>query len=180
MNSVLVTGAGGFLGTHIVKELLTTGHRVRAFARFQPSGDEGAEGYTGVDVVTGNLTERDVVERALAGIDVVVHLACTTVPQSSEDQRVYDIHSNVETTLLLLECAVGAGTKRFIFASSGGTVYGKPRALPIAEDHPTEPICSHGVMKLTIENGDDSTPHVEPLWARAGDQTAGVHRRARA
>lgn len=152
MTSVLVTGAAGFLGTHIVSGLVRAGHRVRAVDRFQPAGDQEAEVSLKADVVVGSLTERDVVERAVSDVDVVVHLACTTVPQSSEDQRVYDVHSNVETTLLLLECAVAAGVKRFVFASSGGTVYGRPRSLPIAEDHPTEPICSHGVMKLTIEN----------------------------
>jgi UDP-glucose 4-epimerase len=102
--------------------------------------------------VTGDLADRDVLERVLTEIEVIVHLACTTVPQSSEDGRVYDVHSNVETTLLLLDCAVAAGVSRFVFASSGGTVYGEPRWLPISENHPTEPICSHGVMKLTIEN----------------------------
>jgi UDP-glucose 4-epimerase len=104
------------------------------------------------EVVVADLADRDVLERALTEIEVVVHLACTTVPQSSEEGRIYDIHSNIETTLLLLDSAVSAGVCRFVFASSGGTVYGEPRKLPIPEEHPTEPVCSHGVMKLTIEN----------------------------
>jgi UDP-glucose 4-epimerase len=149
---VLVTGGSGFLGRHVVAGLRDARHRIRVLDRLSPSRDLTAQKCAAVDVIVADLADRDVLERALAGVEVVVHLACTTVPQSSEAERIYDVRSNIESTLLLLECAVEAGVRRFIFASSGGTVYGEPTKLPIPEDHPTEPICSHGVMKLAIEN----------------------------
>jgi UDP-glucose 4-epimerase len=148
MSKVLVTGGNGFLGRHIVPTLVAAGHVVRTIDRC-PSESIGR---LEIECMQGDLSEEATVKQALVGMEVVVHLACTTVPQSSEEQRIYDVHSNVEMALLLLECAVKSGVRRFIFASSGGTVYGEPRHLPISEDHPTNPICSHGVMKLAIEN----------------------------
>lgn len=149
MRRVLVTGGSGFLGQHIVPALVRGGHFVRVLDRFA-SAKEAAQ--CGSELCIGDLRDRDVLERALTAIDVIVHLACTTVPQTSEERRIDDVHSNIETTLLLLECAVRSGVRRFIFASSGGTVYGEPHILPIPEEHPAKPVCSHGVMKLAIEN----------------------------
>jgi UDP-glucose 4-epimerase len=148
MSSVVVTGGAGFLGWHISRALADAGHSVRVLDRFQPRGGLHSE----IEIVIGDVGDRDVLERVLNGADVVVHLACTTIPQTSEEDRIYDLRSNVEPALALLECACRAGVRRFVFASSGGTIYGQPRVVPIPEDHPLTPLCSHGVMKLTIEH----------------------------
>lgn len=148
MADVVVTGGAGFLGRHIVRAIAAAGHRVRVIDRLPPR--EGL--VPGIEFVAGDVGDRDVLERTLAGAAAVVHLACTTVPQTSEEDRAYDLRSNVEPALLLMECAHKAGVRRFVFASSGGTIYGEPQTVPIAEDHPLLPLCSHGVMKLAIES----------------------------
>lgn len=147
MARVVVTGGAGFLGRPIIRALSEAGVQVCVLDRLAPRAHFPAE----VEVVTGSVAERDVVERTLYGADAVVHLACTTVPQTSEEDRLHDLRSNVEPSLVLLDCAVAAGVRRFVFASSGGTVYGIPIRTPIGEDHPTRPANSHGAMKLAIE-----------------------------
>ncbi|MFH0813333.1 MAG: NAD-dependent epimerase/dehydratase family protein, partial [Pseudomonadota bacterium] len=81
----------------------------------------------------------------------IFHFIGTTLPKTSTDNPVYDIQSNVVSTLNMLELAAKAKIKKIIFASSGGTVYGVPQSIPISEDHPTNPTCSYGISKLTIE-----------------------------
>ena len=82
---------------------------------------------------------------------MVVHLVSATLPASSNDNPVYDVEANVVASLRLLEAARAARVRRILFISSGGTVYGPARRLPIDEDHPTEPACSYGIAKLAIE-----------------------------
>jgi len=89
--------------------------------------------------------------RALHGADFVFHLASTTLPSTSNDNISYDLESNVVATVQTLEAAVSASVRRVVFVSSGGTVYGIARQIPISETHPTDPICSHGIQKLSIE-----------------------------
>jgi len=88
---------------------------------------------------------------ALHGADFVFHLASTTLPSTSNDNISYDLESNVVATVQTLEAAVSAAVRRVVFVSSGGTVYGIARHIPISETHPTDPICSHGIQKLSIE-----------------------------
>jgi UDP-glucose 4-epimerase len=87
----------------------------------------------------------------LRDIDVVFHLISTTVPKTSNDDPAFDVMSNVVETINLLEKCVERGVKKVVFLSSGGTVYGAPDSLPVTEDHPTNPECSYGITKLTIE-----------------------------
>ena len=90
-------------------------------------------------------------QQALAGCDVLYHLISTTTPQISNDDPVGDVESNVISTINMLKEATKAGVKKIIFFSSGGTIYGVPQYTPIREEHPTEPICSYGIQKLTTE-----------------------------
>jgi UDP-glucose 4-epimerase len=88
---------------------------------------------------------------AVEGADIVMHLVSTTLPKGSNDDPVYDVQSNLVGTLQLLNVMVAKGVSRMIFISSGGTIYGNPRYLPVNEDHPTEPRVSYGITKLAIE-----------------------------
>jgi UDP-glucose 4-epimerase len=89
--------------------------------------------------------------KALHNADFVFHLASTTLPSTSNESISYDLESNLVATVKILEAAVSAGVRRLVFVSSGGTVYGIARQVPISETHPTDPICSHGIQKLSIE-----------------------------
>jgi UDP-glucose 4-epimerase len=144
----LITGGNGFIGTHLVDLLLENGHEVRVLDRY-PS--RFREALPNVEYLVGDLGNHGEMENAVKDVDWVFHLAYTTLPQTSNDDPVYDIRSNVvDTVQLLTECSK-AKVKKVIFISSGGTVYGIPQTTPIKENHPNEPICSYGITKLTIE-----------------------------
>lgn len=144
----LVIGGNGFIGCNLVEGLLRQGHVVRVFDRY-PSRYKAPN--PAVEYVVGDLGNHGEVREVVQGVDWVFHLAYTTLPQTSNDDPVYDIRSNVaDTVQLLQECRDGCA-KKVVFISSGGTIYGVPQQIPIAEDHPTEPICSYGITKLAIE-----------------------------
>ncbi len=144
----LVIGGNGFIGTNLVDKLVDAGHKVRVFDRY-PS--RYREPDPRVEYVTGDLGNHGEVHETVQAIDWVFHLAYTTLPQTSNDDPVYDIRSNVIDTVQLLEECKQSKVSKVVFISSGGTIYGVPQRVPIAENHPTEPICSYGVTKLAIE-----------------------------
>jgi len=104
-----------------------------------------------VEWITGDFLSTHDVIRAIDGGDVVFHLVSTTLPKSSNDDPIYDVQSNVVGALQLFNAMVVCKIPKIIFISSGGTVYGIPKYLPIDEQHPTEPLVSYGITKLTIE-----------------------------
>jgi len=89
--------------------------------------------------------------RYFTGFDALIHLACTTEPAISMESMVFDARTNIVPSLEIFQAALDAGIARIIFSSSGGTVYGDPKALPVAEDDEKNPVCSYGVSKLAIE-----------------------------
>ncbi|WP_319402156.1 NAD-dependent epimerase/dehydratase family protein [uncultured Anaeromusa sp.] len=142
----LILGGAGFLGSHLCDALTAAGYEITIFDR--PGASLAC--HSGLTVREGDfscLTEAQFAE-LLQGIDVVYHLVSTTVP--SNEDLLLDVQTNVMPTLRLLE-ACKKQAVRVVFFSSGGTVYGKPRCIPIGEEHGTNPICSYGVQKLAIE-----------------------------
>ena len=148
----LVLGGRGFIGSHLVDALLGAGHKVRCFDRPNVSILESDhQANSNFEIYEGDFTcEADIVA-AMSECDICYHLVSTTLPKSSNADPYFDVESNVLGTVRLLKTAVAAGIKKVIFISSGGTVYGRPVRLPIAETHPTEPVCSYGISKLAIE-----------------------------
>lgn len=136
------------MGTHLTARLLDDRHSVRVYSRgpgrFRPTSADA-------EFVEGELGNAGLVREAVAGMEVVYHFVSTTLPKTSNDDPIYDVRSNLVDTLVLLEACVEAGVRKVIFTSSGGTVYGPPRTVPIGEDHPTDPITSYGIVKLAIE-----------------------------
>ncbi|MBE7535306.1 MAG: NAD-dependent epimerase/dehydratase family protein [Anaerolineales bacterium] len=143
-----VIGGCGFIGSHLVDGLLVDGWQVIVFDRVM---ERYRAPLPGVEYILGELGNKGLLGTILRGVDVVFHLVSTTVPQSSNESPVFDIQSNLIDTIGLLDACVACGVKKVIFFSSGGTVYGIPRAVPVSEDHPTEPISSYGIVKLAIE-----------------------------
>ena len=144
----LVIGGNGFIGTALVDQLIGRGIKVRVFDRYPSRYKEPVDG---VEYVIGDFANHGEVSQAVQGIDWVFHLAYTTLPETSNEDPVYDVRSNVIDTIQLLQECCNAGVDKFVFVSSGGTIYGVPQHVPIKEEHPTEPICSYGITKLTIE-----------------------------
>lgn len=143
-----VIGGNGFIGTSLVDNLLAQGIEVRVFDRYPSRFREPLEE---VEYIIGDLGNHGELLDAVDGVDWVFHLAYTTLPETSNEDPGYDVRSNVIDTIQLLEECRNTKIKKFIFVSSGGTVYGVPESVPIREDHSTEPICSYGITKLTIE-----------------------------
>lgn len=145
-----ILGGGGFLGSHITDALISAGHQVTVFdlpeAQYLKYCDE-----KGANIITGNFLNIDSVRDAIADVDIIYYLISTTVPQTSNENPQFDIKTNVIGLINILDEARRLGTKKIIFTSSGGTVYGIPREVPIKETHSTNPICSYGIHKLTNE-----------------------------
>jgi len=146
---VLVLGGRGFLGTHLVDALLQGGASVRVFDR---PLREGESARAGVELFGGNFVDGSGLEAALAGVDLVYHLISTTVPSTSNADPIADVQNNLGGSLRLLQLMQAAQVKRIVYVSSGGTVYGNPSQLPVAETHPLQPVCSYGVVKLAVEH----------------------------
>ncbi|HEY9867923.1 MAG TPA: NAD-dependent epimerase/dehydratase family protein [Candidatus Obscuribacterales bacterium] len=144
----LVIGGNGFIGTNLVDVLRGAGHQVRVFDRYPSRFSEPRHD---VEYVVGDCGNHGEVHDVVQGMDWVFHLAYTTLPQTSNEDPIYDIRSNVVDTVQLLQQCRDLSVRKVVFISSGGTVYGVPQQIPIPENHPTNPICSYGITKLTIE-----------------------------
>lgn len=150
MQRTLVLGGGGFIGSHLVTALLAQGKNVRVLERPYRQRSSVLPAHAALEWQEGDFGNVQDIHRALEDVDTVFHLVSTTQPQSSNDDPAFDVESNLVATLRLLDQLRGKRT-RLIFVSSGGTVYGTPQHTPIPETHPTEPSCSYGIVKLTIE-----------------------------
>jgi UDP-glucose 4-epimerase len=148
---ILVLGGGGFMGSHLCDALLHAGHQVRVFEYPGIKPLISPELMTSLEWIQGDFTNPAQVDMALQNCDVIYHLVSTTLPKSSNENPSYDIQSNVVSTLNLLESIRRHGIRKIIFLSSGGAIYGIPKEIPIKETHPTDPITSYGIGKLTIE-----------------------------
>jgi UDP-glucose 4-epimerase len=148
---IAIFGGGGFIGSAIVNRLLKDSHELRIFERPRVEPFRRFSDSERVEWLRGDLMSVHDVSSAIDGVDVVLHLASTTLPKSSNDDMVYDIQSNLVPTLQMLGAMVAKRVRKIVFISSGGTVYGNPVYLPIDEKHPTEPRVSYGITKLAIE-----------------------------
>jgi UDP-glucose 4-epimerase len=144
----LVTGGGGYIGSHTVRELIDTGHEVRVL-------DDLSKGHRaaiprGVVLVEGDLGDPAVLREALAGVDAVLHFAgLLSVGESVREPGKY-YFVNVIKGLRLLEAMLSAGVSRLIFSSTCA-VYGMPVRVPMDEDHPQDPINPYGATKRAFE-----------------------------
>lgn len=145
---ILILGGNGFIGYNLTKFLLEKNQSIIVYTR---SINSYRPELKGVEYVYDDFSNTALLKQSLKGIDFVYHLISTSVPSTSNKNPIADIHDNVINTINLLEICVEMGVKKVIFTSSGGTIYGIPNTLPIAENHPTNPICSYGITKLSIE-----------------------------
>jgi nucleoside-diphosphate-sugar epimerase len=140
---LLLTGAAGGLGRELVPRLRAGGFRVRAL-------DLSADGVDADEVVTGSVTDVDVVDAALAGVDAVVHLAGMSKERAWPDV----LHANVHGTWVLLDACVRAGVGKVAFASSNHAVglTTRPEGPPLAADTPFRPDSYYGWSKTAGES----------------------------
>jgi UDP-glucose 4-epimerase len=146
-----VFGAKGFIGRHIVRRLASVGRPVIAFGRHFPADYQTTIGFP---VETRDIDFGDVVgtQAKMQDVSIVVQLINSSSPSLGNVHLSADFKSNVAPHIKFIESCAFSGIKKFLFLSSGGTVYGNPDYLPIDEKHPTRPINSYGLTKLVIEN----------------------------
>lgn len=146
---VLLIGGCGFIGSHIADCLLAAGISVRVLDKrpeaFRPPLDR-------VEYVLGDIQDTSLLSESAENMDAIVHLASTTVPTTANLDPVADVTGNLISMLRLLEALRGRPLRKFVFLSSGGTVYGVPDCVPIPEEHALRPINSYGITKVAIEN----------------------------
>ncbi len=147
----LVFGGCGFIGSHLVDHLILNGYSVKVFDKTKVNTNNIQQHLNSIELVRGDFANKEDLKLAIGDTDYIFHLIGTTVPQSATQNPIYDLESNVVSTINMLEIAKTAGIKKIIFASSGGTIYGIPRQNPISEEHETHPICAYGISKLVIE-----------------------------
>lgn len=144
---IVLIGGNGFIGRSILRNLDVPGNRrVVVFDRSCCNTT-----LNNVEYISGDLHDKDALDAVIEEGDCVIHLGCTSVPVSSNFSIGHDATSNLLTTINLLDVCAQKRIGKFIFASSGGGIYGKPQYIPIDEVHPTEPLSIYGVHKLTIE-----------------------------
>jgi UDP-glucose 4-epimerase len=148
---VAVCGGGGFIGSAVVDRLLEDQHELRILERPRVEPHRLFSQTEKVEWLAGDLMNIHDAESAIEGVDAVVHLVSTTIPETSSDDPIFDIDSNLVASVQLLKLMVARKVPRMVFISSGGTVYGKPAYIPIDEKHPTEPRVPYGITKLAIE-----------------------------
>lgn len=147
---ILVTGGAGFIGSHLVDAFLDAGHDVAVIDDLSSGSREqvpaGARFHL-ADVRSEEAARIVADEKP----ELLCHHAAQMNVRLSVDDPAFDADVNILGLLRVLEAARRAGTRRTIFASSGGTVYGDVETVPTPEEHPTVPMCPYGVSKLTGE-----------------------------
>ena len=152
---VLVTGAGGFIGSHLVESLVRRGASVRAFVHYNSRNFwgwlENSSLVDEVEVISGDIRDMDSVRQAVRGTHVVFHLAALIgIPYSYVSPLAY-IRTNVEGTYNILESARDLGLERVVHTSTS-EVYGTAMEVPIKEAHPLQPQSPYSASKISADN----------------------------
>ena len=183
----LVTGAGGFIGSHLVERLVRDGARVRALCRYNSRNEHGAldwlspEVVSEVDVQLGELRDMESVMRAVEGVEVVFHLgAQIAIPYSYVNARDY-FETNVLGTLNVAQAALAHGVERVVQTSTS-EVYGTAQTVPITEEHPLEAQSPYAASKIGADKLMDSfhRSHGLPVVVLRPFNTYGPRQSARA
>ena len=159
-SSVLVTGAGGFIGSHLVEELVKLGANVRAFIRYTSSGAKGNLRYTdfsedNLEIFMGDLKDPYACREAMKDVDYVFHLASViSIPYSYRNPREY-FENNVFFILNILQAAQELGTKAVIHTSTS-EVYGTAEKVPINESHPLKAQSPYSASKIAADKVAES------------------------
>jgi UDP-glucose 4-epimerase len=151
MNKLLVTGGAGFIGSHLVEALLAQGHRVSVLDNLYSGLREQVP--AGVPFLEADIRSEEAARWVREErFDVIFHQAAQMDVRKSVSEPVFDADVNILGSLNLLQAAVAAGTRRLVFASSGGAAYGEQESFPATEDHRLHPDSPYGITKMVIEH----------------------------
>jgi UDP-glucose 4-epimerase len=149
----LITGGAGFIGSHIIENLLAAKHQARVLDNFSTGKRENlafASGNSDLEIIEGDIRDSNTVASAMSGIDGVFHEAALVSVPKSVEQPDLDFAINVQGTFNVFDAARKAGVRRVVYASSAA-VYGNNDKFPLAEDYPLMPLSPYGLDKLYSE-----------------------------
>jgi UDP-glucose 4-epimerase len=149
MSMILVTGGAGYIGSHVIKELLLQGHQPIVYDNLQTGHRKAVKG---APLIEGDLADKEKVRETLNAypIDTVMHFAADCLVGESVKDPVKYFNNNVRKSLQLLELLDENNIKKFVFSSSAA-VYGEPEEIPITEKHPCIPTNPYGETKWIFE-----------------------------
>jgi nucleoside-diphosphate-sugar epimerase len=148
---ILVIGGAGFIGSHVVDQLVLSGHRVCVLDNFTTGRLDNLSKHSNrIEVISGDATEIETVRRACADIRTVFHLAAIPSVQRSIDDPVETQRSGEVATLVVAKAAREQGVRRIVFSSSS-SVYGRPLVVPITEASPIRPLSPYAASKAACE-----------------------------
>src|SRR5256885_5698324 len=148
--AVLVTGGAGFIGSHLVRRLLSYEYRVRVFDNFATGKEQNLEGLEELEVVKGDIRSRADVARSMRGMNAVFHLAALPSVARSWKDPVTTLATNAHGTANVVEAALDNGVDALVYSSSS-SVYGDQEAEKKSEDLELKPISPYGYSKLLGE-----------------------------
>jgi len=146
---ILVTGGAGYIGSHVVYELIDQGHDVTILDDMSLGLEENIDPRS-IFVQGSTHSDSDLDSVLSVGFDGIIHLAAWKAAGESMTDPAKYAHNNLIGTINLLNACDRHGIKRFVFSSTS-SVYGNPEYIPIDENHPTEPISYYGETKLQVE-----------------------------
>jgi UDP-glucose 4-epimerase len=150
MLKILVTGGAGFIGSHLVDGFLEAGHEVVIVDNLYTGRMKNVNSQAIFYLLDIRSQELEKVFQ-LEGIDAVCHQAAQMDVRKSVENPQFDAQVNILGTLNLLQNCIQYKVKKFLFASTGGAIYGEQQSFPCDENHPTQPVSPYGITKLSVE-----------------------------
>ncbi|MFL6558462.1 MAG: NAD-dependent epimerase/dehydratase family protein [Bacillus sp. (in: firmicutes)] len=151
MSKVIVTGGSGFIGSHIVEELLQNDFKVTVIDNFSTGRRANIE-HLPIEVINHDITDPSVIDLIVSLCpDYIIHQAAQVSVADSVRDILFDEKVNIRGSLHIINAAIKSQVKRVVFASSAA-VYGNPVAIPVTIGHPTQPESPYGLTKLSVEN----------------------------
>jgi NAD dependent epimerase/dehydratase len=152
--SVLVTGAGGFIGSHLTEKLVASGYRVRAFVHYNSRNSWGwldsSKYRDDIEIMSGDIRDADIVRQAIRDVKTVFHLAALIgIPYSYHSPEAY-VDTNIKGTLNILQAARDFDVKKVIITSTS-EIYGTAQFIPIKENHPINPQSPYAASKSAAD-----------------------------
>jgi len=147
---ILVTGGAGFIASHIVDAYLNAGHNVYVLDNLSTGFEKNIN--SKARFIKSAISSPSILKIfEEENFDLVNHHAAQIDVRKSVSDPVFDANTNILGTINLLQACIKTGVKKFMFASTGGAIYGDQEYYPADENHPTNPVSPYGITKLTIE-----------------------------
>jgi len=145
--NILLLGGGGFIGMALARRLCKDEFNVHILSKRSPAQEIG----TNIIFYQGSLDDKNILENVLPKCKTIFHLASSTTPGSSSRHPALEADKNITPTLRFLDILQDYKNFHIIFVSSGGTLYGNPKSIPVDETHPLNPLSFHGAGKVALE-----------------------------